>query len=766
MKFIIEEIQTKEKVLIITDILTEPALSIKKEIRRKNVDVDFLTFKSKNKIYFDILSYQFVIVFLINTKKTSNLEKILSPIKDNKKTLILTNNKNIYDAVLKLLEKDKSSGKVILFSDSKKIVNEFDTLLWFLFSEGKEKGFILDFNFKNKDESRQIIFKKKQKIPYKYIFAGGVLGLLCLLIISIPAFFILSFWKLDRIIKTAQNVNIDTAYENYEKSVFAKNVTIYLYSISRPIFSLLFLSPRFDSYMTLLKNSYSLVENSLITYKNAEALIGLITKEEKTNSDKEYIKLRINFLNKRIPIIAKYIISIEDFLKNEQLPFANRYLQKIKNLRNIVLKIQPFIPLTQDIIGLTKNKKYLIFFYNNMELRPGGGFIGSFATISFENGWLSSFEIYDVYDADGRLTMQIKPPIPIQTFLNQTNWYLRDSNFSPDFPTNVEVGEFFLKKEMNFAQFDGFIGITTSSLYYMLEAFPPVYISDYKEYITKDNFYIKTQTAAETDFFSGSTKKKSFLSVVAKTMLINLQKSNKKTLLENIIKSLDEKQIVVHFKKKKIQSKIDEAGWGGKMISPLCIKNQDNCISNYIFPVDANLGANKVNYYIDRSIKTKIVITPDGYSNETITIFFRNRSPANTLIGGNYMNYFQLYLPKKTEIKKVILGNQKETDYKSRQSKEYLVIEIPIFIKTNETKTLSISYKTPSSLRYGKGLYQLIIQKQIGLINTSFSLEVILPKNIEKISQNFAALEKDNILLYNTDLSCDKVFFIEINKKK
>jgi len=67
-----------------------------------------------------------------------------------------------------------------------------------------------------------------------------------------------------------------------------------------------------------------------------------------------------------------------------------------------------------DILGEGSEKKYLILFQNNMELRPTGGFIGSFAIAQVEGGGLQNLNIWDVFSADGQLKGHIEPPSPIK----------------------------------------------------------------------------------------------------------------------------------------------------------------------------------------------------------------------------------------------------------------------------------------------------------------------------------------------------------------
>lgn len=90
----------------------------------------------------------------------------------------------------------------------------------------------------------------------------------------------------------------------------------------------------------------------------------------------------------------------------------------------------------------------LVLLQNNMELRPTGGFIGSYALLNFFQGKLVDFEVYDVYEADGQLRGHAEPPADLKQYLGEDGWYLRDANWSPLFPKPRFRRLGFLEKEM------------------------------------------------------------------------------------------------------------------------------------------------------------------------------------------------------------------------------------------------------------------------------------------------------------------------------
>ena len=54
--------------------------------------------------------------------------------------------------------------------------------------------------------------------------------------------------------------------------------------------------------------------------------------------------------------------------------------------------------------------------------------------------------------------------MPIRKYLHQPHWFLRDSNFNPDFEQNTQTAEYFLEKELGMKDFDGTFGVTTTAV--------------------------------------------------------------------------------------------------------------------------------------------------------------------------------------------------------------------------------------------------------------------------------------------------------------
>ncbi|KXK09816.1 MAG: hypothetical protein UZ22_OP11002000980 [Microgenomates bacterium OLB23] len=410
-------------------------------------------------------------------------------------------------------------------------------------------------------------------------------------------------------------------------------------------------------------------------------------------------------------------------------------------------------------------KNYILFFYNNMEIRPGGGFIGSFAHIAFERYGLKQFKVYDVYDADGQLNAHIEPPKAIRQILGQPHWFLRDSNFSPDFEQNVKTAEYFLDKELQLDAFDGAIGITTTAMTYMLEAFGDVYVPDFEEVVNKDNFYLKTQAQSENNFFPGSKQKKNYLSSLGKILFLKLDDASPALLAKNLRRAFDEKHIVMFMRDKAFASDIEKLHWSGQTIYPQCATENDNCIINHIFPVDANLGVNKANYFVSKFVHLTSRFQKDGGVSNQLTVSFTNSSAANIFPGGRYINYFQLYLPHNALIESIDIDGAVVDEFDETQSGFFKIIGTPIEVDPQKSSSVNVAYSLNTKAQTGANTYQVVIQKQIGAFNSDFSFEIHFPNNMTVTDQNFKSLAKNNVVGYNSSLSTDKIFVLQFIKE-
>lgn len=746
----------KQQILIIDKDPSLLVTALKQELKRFDNDVYISPGLPSSTEKFDV-------IFIVND--TRLLDSLLSNHR-KKIVLLFINKRRMAQVAHAILIEKNSYFKIISLENYHQVKPEnLEKILWFSFSRSSESFLAIQplhirKSPKISHANRKIDFSKFLKhllrpkkiilifvsfiILFHTLFFLPLAGASFFNYLAVTAIKEANIAKTDSYLKYA-NVSLDIAKR--------------LYSLSRPSYLVIGQVVLPDNIIQLNEKANESLRISLQMFKETSALTSLILKKEKTQEDETFISLRLSAIGQHLDTLENNLSIVL-----QKLPDWSAFAKTKSTLKESITLIdasQKLFPNIETLFAKNSVKNYLLLFANNMELRPGGGFIGSFAVLTLKNFSLENLKVYDVYDADGQLKAHIPPPEPISKYLHQPHWFLRDSSFSPDFLENYNQAKFFLERELNLSNFDGGILITTSAIQNILSATGNLYIPDFKENVNKDNFYIKAQTYAEKDFFPGSQQKKRFLSSVVSQLLISAENTSFPSLVNMIKKSLDEKQIVMRIDDEQAQNAIDSLYWSGRTLNPTCAAKSENCIVDYLFPVDANLGVNKANFFVSRSLSLNVNVDAEGSIKNTLKIRLKNDSANDVFPGGTYRNYLQVLIPSESEIititkNGVLVENfdQTETAYKT--------IGFFLEMKPQTTTDVLVRYRLKNNFERGRGVYQLIVQKQIGSPNSDFNLTVSLPKNIYIVNQNFSPLVKDNAIVYNTNLTADKIFFIDL----
>lgn len=756
MQLVVETAQTDERALLVQKHLTPLTKKLVAKIQKYSVSIQHTTTFPYS--YRDI-SYMFI-------EKEEFAEKELKRIFETEttKTLILTEHQKIFDEFDALIRKNALRHvKVVrvLLDDTDD--ETIEKLLWFMLSDSEEASLSLVRTLQPREPDAPQPEKQPFTITRKRMFLAIAFFLIAIHTLFLAPLAVSGFliYKAGR---AAADQNFPTAQSYTNAAKPAMTLTEATYALARPGLQFLFLSLIPENLINTEKNALIFIDTSITAAHNAREIFSLFLNTKKDPGDIDETRSRIRDFKEQVAILESTSQKLYDGLDytfkpvqdaRERFAVISGYLQTSTKLAEHL----------DSLLADNARKDYVIFFYNNMEIRPGGGFIGSFAHVTLEDYTLESFTVYDVYDADGQLKTHVRPPAPIRTHLDQPHWFLRDSNFSPDFEQNVRTAEFFLDEELGLNGFDGAVAITTTALTYILDAFGEVYVPDFKETITADNFYLKAQARSEIDFFPGSSQKKSFLSTVGRTLMLKLEDASPAQLGIAIKRALDEKHIVIHTKDPLVQRDIDSLGWGGKIVNPQCVARASNCIINHILPVDANLGVNKANYFVSKLAKLKSVMHQNGEIDNELSFSYTNNSVPDVFPGGTYKNYFQLYLPHDASIQQLQVNGKVIRNYDTSKTGTHRIIGTFVEIPPGETVIVTAEYRMKDVVRKGDNAYQIVLQKQIGAFNNEFSLEIQLPPGATITSQNFKSVAKNNTVFYNSTLSTNKIFVIEFIKE-
>ncbi|MFH1244427.1 MAG: DUF4012 domain-containing protein [bacterium] len=294
---------------------------------------------------------------------------------------------------------------------------------------------------------------------------------------------------------------------------------------------------------------------------------------------------------------------------------------------------------------------YLVLLQNDTEMRANGGFFGSYAVATAEQGQLE-LRFEDIYTPDGQLDGYVEPPKPIQTAFKQGSWRLRDSDWDPNFVTTAKTVRWFMDKG-NEINLDVIMTVSLATVKKILEITGPIQIPDYELVLDSENIYQKLQAKVETDFFPGSTQKRDILTGAGQVLLThlkNLSLGKKLTIIQILYRELQNQNILLNTNNTSLQKKLEKNNWAGELAIPNCSDGEHRCNLDTFLTVEANLGANKANCSMARqTIHT--VEKQDEKIIHKVELMYTNKSEEENpqlpdFFGGNYLQYVRFYLPK------------------------------------------------------------------------------------------------------------------------
>lgn len=493
-----------------------------------------------------------------------------------------------------------------------------------------------------------------------------------------------------------------------------------------------------------------------------------------TNKKLKYLKLASNFsdisdnilkaihstkneenLIKKIQLLKIGVLKIKPILKDsknlvDNLDFKEFGNNKIKleiiNLINFLENLDKDLDKLEIILGRDSFKRYFLLFQNTHELRPTGGFSGTFAILEIERGEIKNFYFppEGTYIFKGLLTHRVQAPMPLW-FVGRS-WSLHDANFYPDFPSSAQKILWFLEKS-EFPSCDGVIAINSDFLEKVLNIIGPIKIPEYNLILNSQNAILQLQNIIESNTARKSGKPKKILTIMLPKLLDKAKDfETQLKLILSMFDALQEKDIQIYFQREDLENWIKEKGFSGE------IKN----FKNYFNINIANVKGGKNSRVIENSFNLKIYYK-NGFLYHTILLKRKHKGSKNQLENIRNISYIRIYIPKNSEI--IEFKGENLVDYEKyfKKLKTYLpydkdalrietnfkidkkrgviifnsfdkkVISFFMLLNPKQEKQIEISYRYPILKKELKTL-SYYFQKQSGL-KIKGEINISFPKN-------------------------------------
>ena len=423
-------------------------------------------------------------------------------------------------------------------------------------------------------------------------------------------------------------------------------------------------------------------------------------------------------------------------------------LSQIRVLDDSLHIITPVLSVLPEVGGFERPQQYLMFLQNTGELRPTGGFWGTYGVVTIKDGDIESIVTDDIYAVDfpSEGHVDAVAPAPIRRYLGLDTWYLRDANWSPDVPTSVRRALEFYKNETTLpdpqhvtaprVDFDGAILVTPEVGVRLLEIFGDVTVNDV--HFTPENFFDVLEYEVEQAFVEkgfDTLDRKDIIGDLIDVLFARMQEADTDTLGELVsgtLDLLDNNDIMAYGVNEDVQRIFEREGWAGDL--------HISAAHDHLMIVDANLAALKTDAMIDRAYTYSITKDLDGDLIATAQINYDH-------LGGfdyrttRYRTYTRVYVPLGSEIMQVE-GSLADDRTKNPNgevgtvdvSEEFGATVFGTFtsVEPGANGELKFTYKLPDRIRemVDAGSYVLDVQRQPGVSDAALNLHLDFDEQI------------------------------------
>jgi len=472
--------------------------------------------------------------------------------------------------------------------------------------------------------------------------------------------------------------------------------------------------------------------------------------------------------------------------------------------------LRQLLGFSLNFLGAEETKRYLVIFQNSNELRPTGGFMGSFAVVDIARGKVKKIDVPGggLYDLKGSSQTNVAAPKPLQLF--SPAWQIWNANWFPDWPTSAAKIVWFYENNAGGSSVDGVISLTQDVVTELLKNTGPLEMKDYNKTLTADNFTQEVQAAVEIEYDKEENKPKQIIADMTPILLQRLISADGQDYFKNILslsQALTEKKVLLYFVDPAEQAVVDRFNWSGRLqeITP----EQD-----YLMIVHTNISGGKADGVIKNQIKHTAEVQADGSVIDTISLTRNHQgSPEKTFEKDNNVDYVRFYVPKGAKFisasgfnfnpdylfiatadkllpDKTLAEVEKDVsideDSYTRISQEFgkTVFGNWIQVAPGQSRVVEIKYRLPFKIasenkqsriaswvnailkQKNQYKYTFLVDKQLGMGGIDFNSQLILPNDfsIQDTTASGEVRVDNQQVIFSTNLTTDGYYGVVVEK--
>lgn len=508
-----------------------------------------------------------------------------------------------------------------------------------------------------------------------------------------------------------------------------------------------------------------------LSAKTTLEAVGILGEFQKIEKDQKNLNENLRQIHENFANILK------NLEKGEKLTRKFNPLHRLlSSWRQEAEQISKILSLLPDILGAKESKTYLILFQNNHEIRPTGGFIGSFAIIKIFQGQIQALEIPSggSYDLQGSLTEKLISPRPL--WLINPRFEFQDLNWFPDFPTSArKITDIYEKTDGQ--TIDGVFAINASFVKNLIGLLGPVEMPVYQKTINEKNFFEEIQRTVKVEYDKQDNQPKKIIGDLFNAVFERLGKLEKPKIISTlalVFDNLVKKDIQIYLNKPDQEQIIKELGWAGE------IKNTDG---DYLMTIASNIAGGKTDGAIKQKIRKEVfVLDNDELISRVIIERTHTGQKGEPWTGQRNVTFLRIYTPEGSEFLgasgftpvPLYLFEKPEDDYAPdpdvwqierttqiapdgtmiAQEAGKTIFGNWLLLDPGETKEVILTYKLPSKIKIDGNLYTLMVQKQSSrsdLLELAFGGKTFRLVNEKNQTDNQFELDNDKLFAFITN---------------
>ena len=516
------------------------------------------------------------------------------------------------------------------------------------------------------------------------------------------------------------------------------------------------------------------------------------------------------------PAIARQLVEIQPQLQDARKNLADALVVRARinagalspRTSALIDKLDPMLGLLDDgLTGLLSLPKilgassagpqtYMLLIQNEDELRATGGFLTSVGSFVVRDGDIFGMKFQSSDEYEDRTKPYPAAPWQMNQYMNIPATFLRDGNWSPDFPSSFSLVEYLYAYENNHSV-DGVIAIDQHALVVLLKAIGPITIPDVPEPISADNVitYMREAKITPQNVKPSDWDRKAFIGNMASAIMLKLRSGKGldiETLAHSFQQVLDQRHILLQFDDPDMTGLLARRGWDGAVRVGT---------GDFLMSVDTNIGFNKTSSVVKEKISYDVDLTNLASPKSSLVVFHENFAvdvPAclqwgradnqdpytDYPINRCYFDYFRVYLPTGASLldatphaipgEWMILGQPvpAKVDTLNMDFEKIggatgfgTLLVVPGMKSLNTSFDFALPAGVIATVPGSREKsYTLKIQKQAGTLATPLTLRIHLPNQAQVISVDPAAsIDSNNILLETklvTDVTLKVIFSI------